>query len=86
MAIFECYKCKEIRDYANHRGIGVLKLKNHKNTTLSLERSPTPIVSGKTLSIKDFRDEAWIKDKDEARIFRDAIKNTGWWRLKELIS
>jgi len=86
MAIFEYHKCKDIRDYASHRGIGIIKFKNHKNATLSLERSPAPIVSGKTLSINDLKDEAWIKDKDEARIFREAIKNAGWWRLKELIS
>jgi len=86
MAIFEYHKCKDIRDYASHRGIGIIKFKHHKNATLSLERSPVPIVSGKTLSINDLKDEAWIKDKDEARIFREAIKNAGWWRLKELIS
>jgi len=86
VAIFEYYKCKEIRDYANHREIGIIKLKNHKNATLSLERSPSPIVSGKKLSVKDFKDEVWIKNKDEARIFRDAIKNARWWTLKELIS
>ena len=41
---------------------------------LSLEKAPIPIISGKTLSIENFKNESWIEDKDEARIFREAIR------------
>ena len=86
LAIYESYKCKEIRDYAKHRGIGILLIKNNNDVKLSLEKTPIPIISGKTLSIENFKNESWIEDKDEARIFREAIRNIGWWMLKDLIS
>jgi len=86
MAIFEQYKCEEIRDYVNHRGIGLLKFKDHKTIALSLERPPIPITSGKTITINHIKDETWITDKDEARIFREAVKKIEWAKLRELIS
>ena len=85
LAIYEFYKFKEIRDYAKHRGIGILIIKNNDDVKLSLEKAPIPIISGKTLSIENFKNESWIEDKDEARIFREAIRNIGWWMLKDII-
>lgn len=85
LAIYKSCNCKEIQNYANHRGIGLIRLKNYKNPSLSLVRSPSLISSNKILSIGNLKDESWINARDEAKIFREAVK-TGWWRLKELIS
>jgi len=57
MAILEYNHFQELRTYADHRGIGIIKIKDYRNAVLSLERSPVPIISGKTLSIKHFKDE-----------------------------
>jgi hypothetical protein len=82
LGIYEVYSVDEIKDYVEHRKVGLINL---KGSVISLERSPTPIFSNKILSIKDFSDESWIKDRDEAKVFREVSRTIDWWKLKELM-
>lgn len=85
LAIFEDnYNGEEIREYAFHRRIGIIKFENHKGATLVLEMMPTPIFLNKVLSINKLWNKDWIKDKDEAKVFEEAVKKVGWWRLKNI--
>lgn len=87
MAIVELYECNEVRDYADHRGVGVIKIENNGYSSLVLIKASNPMFSGnRTLSIEDFKDESWIKNKDEARIIKEAKRAIGWWRAKELFT
>ena len=84
LAVLENNRFEEIRSYAKYRGIGVIRFEEPKGTALVLEREPETIDTARTLSLEHFRSTSWIKDKDEAKIFGEAIKTVGWWRLRKM--
>ena len=83
LGIYEAYDAREVRDYAENRRVGLISLKD--DYALSLEKSPTPILSNKTLSIRDLNEQNWIKDEGEAKIFREAVKTIDWWMWRRII-
>ena len=81
LGIYEIYHIREIRDYIEHREVGLISL---KNSMLSLERTPKPLLSNKVLTIEELRNDRWIQDEGEAKIFRELSKLIDWQLMKEL--
>jgi len=81
LAVLENVKFQEIREYADNRNVGVIRITD--NLSLIIEREPTPLILDRTLSIDHFRDHEWIVDEDERKIFKDFIRKVGLWRIRE---
>ena len=81
IAVLENVKFKEIREYADNRNVGVIRIAD--DFSLVIEREPTPLTLNKALSKDHFKDHEWIIDEDEKKIFKDFIYRVGWWKIRE---
>ena len=84
LAVFPSKFFEELKLYSNHRQIGLIRLKSEKNS-LSLVRTPTPIISKKIISMKLLKRITGTAGSDEMRIIEEAIKTVGWWDFKKLV-
>jgi hypothetical protein len=81
LGILETYRSRELRDYAEHRGVGIIRV---EGDSLSIERRPIPMFSHRVLSGKDLRDQDWVKDYGEARILKKVMRIVDWQSWKSI--
>jgi hypothetical protein len=82
LGALEINSCKEIREYAENRRVGIIRVEGN---SLSFERESTPIFSNKILSNKDLKEQGWIKDDGEARILKEVMKVIDWQCWKSIL-
>lgn len=84
LAILETIPFEELRFYADYRKIGLIKLSNEKEISIKSASLPSPIILKNFISIDMLGKNSNI-NSDERRLLREAKKDTGWWKIKELI-
>jgi len=81
LGVLETYSSREIREYAENRGIGIIRVEDY---SLSVERRSTPVLSKKVLLSKDLREQNWVKDDGEARILKEVVRLIDWQTWKSI--